>query len=225
VGRRNPGGLVGVWAEENSREALFDALRRRETFATSGTRIQPRLFGGWELPRDLCDAADPVGSGYAQGVPMGGDLPQPPVGLRDAAPVFAVSALRDPGSSHHPGGLLERVQIVKGWVDDAGRLQHAVHHVAGAERTTASVDPATCTPRGDGHDVLCGVWRDPDFDPGRPAVYYARVLENPSCRWQAWTCLGLPEAGRPEACRDPALPREIQERAWTSPIWYTPPAS
>jgi len=151
---------------------------------------------------------------------MGGELSRPPAGAE--APVFAVSALRDPGTSNFPGGLLQRIQIVKGWADDEGRFHQAVYDVAGSADNGASVDPATCEPRGPGHDSLCAVWGDPDFDPNRHAVYYARVVENPSCRWNAWQCLELPEAERPSSCSDPAIPQRIQERAWTSPIWYVP---
>jgi hypothetical protein len=219
---RNPGGIAGVWAEENARDAIFDALTRRETFATSGPRIAPRFFGGWDYPDDLCGRTDLVERGYAAGVPMGGVLPERPGGA-EAGPVFAVSALRDAGTPEHPGALLQRIQIVKVWVDDDGRFHEAVHEVAG-ERNDASVDPRSCRPRGPGHDQLCGVWRDAEFDPARAAVYYARVLENPSCRWHAYQCNALPEQRRPPGCSDPEVPWTIQERAWTSPIWYTPPA-
>ncbi len=219
----NPGGLAGIYAEENARDSLFDAMRRRETFATSGPRIQPRLFAGWDLPLDLCGRRDLVARGYESGVPMGSDLPRRPAA--SGAPVFAAAALRDPGTAAHPGGLLERVQIVKGWVGDDGLFHQAVVEVARADGGPAGVDPATCEPVGPGADSLCGSWRDPDFDPARPAVYYARVLENPSCRWSERLCRSLPEGERPAACADPGLPRAVQERAWTSPIWYQPPAN
>ncbi len=213
----SPGGLAGVWAEENSRDALFDAMQRRETFGTSGTRLTARFFGGWGYPEDLCGEPDLVARGYSGGVPMGGDLPERPSGA--GAPVFVVSALRDPGAPGHPGGLLQRAQVVKGWVDDEGRFHQAVHDVAGGPNG-ADVDLDTCTPRGPGADSLCAVWRDPDFDPERRAVYYLRVLENPSCRWSQHQCLSLPEGERPPACTDPAVPTTIQERLWTAPIWY-----
>jgi len=216
----NPGGLAGVWAEQNTRDSLFDAMRERETFGTSGPRIQPRFFGGYGFAADLCGDPDFVKKGYAGGVSMGGELPPLPAGAE--APLFAVSALRDPGTATFPGGLLQRVQIVKGWADDAGRFHQAVYDVAGSADNGAHVDLATCEPRGPGHDSLCAVWSDPDFDPRRHAVYYARVVENPSCRWNAWQCLSLPEAQRPPSCSDPEVPMRIQERAWTSPIWYTP---
>lgn len=217
--KRNPGGLAGVWAEENSRDAIFDALKRRETFATSGPRIQPRFFGGWSLPDDLCSRPDIVEQADAHGVPMGGLLPAAPG--KGRAPVFVASALGDPGTAEAPGGLLQRVQIIKGWYE--GETFHqAVHDVAGNGENGASVDTETCKVSGPGWRELCGGWRDPDFDPDQPAVYYARVIENPSCRWSRWQCLEFPEDQRPPACSDPNVASVIQERAWTSPIWYVP---
>jgi hypothetical protein len=213
----SPGGLAGVWAEENSRDSLFDAMKRRETFGTSGPRMTARFFGGWDYPEDLCDRPDLVKEGYAGGVPMGGDLPNAPP--EAGAPVFVVSALRDPGIPEHPGGLLQRAQIIKGWLDDRDRFHQAVYDVAGGPNG-AGVDLDTCRPRGPGADSLCAVWRDPDFDPERRAVYYLRVLENPSCRWSRRQCLALPEGGRPPVCTDPSVPSTIQERLWTAPIWY-----
>ncbi|MEE2678099.1 MAG: DUF3604 domain-containing protein [Myxococcota bacterium] len=228
VGRRfglvsNPGGLAGVWAEENSRDSLFGAMKRRETFGTSGPRMKPRFFGGWGYAADLCDASDFVAQGYAGGVPMGGDLQSPPPAA--GAPVFAVSALRDPGTPERPGGKLQRIQVVKGWSGEDGVFHQAVYDVAGSADNGAGVDLDTCTPTGPGADSLCAVWTDPEFDPDAHAVYYARVVENPSCRWNAWQCLEFPEGERPAACSDPALPQVIQERAWTSPIWYAPSGS
>ena len=215
----NPGGLVGIWAEENSRDSLFDSMKRRETFGTSGPRIQPRFFGGWGLDASACDG-DAIAAGYAGGVPMGSDLPESD---GSAAPSFIVSALRDPGTPSFPGGKLQRIQVIKGFVGDDGTVEQRIYDVAGA-KNDASVDPATCEPQGAGHDSLCAVWTDPEFDANRPAVYYTRVVENPSCRWNAWQCLELPEGERPAACDDPDVPKTIQERAWTSPIWYTPAA-
>jgi hypothetical protein len=214
--RWTAGGLAGVFAEENTRDALFDGMRRRETFATSGPRIVPRFFAGWDHPEDLCEQPDLVARGYAGGTAMGGELGRAPGGK---VPAFVVAARRDPGTAAHPGLGLERIQIVKGWVDDAGALNEHVFDVAGGP-AGASVDTATCETRGPGHDSLCSVWRDPEFDPARRAVYYARVVENPSCRWSTWQCNSLPEAERPPTCE--TLPKTIQERAWTSPIWYTP---
>lgn len=213
----NPGGLVGVWAVENSRPALFEALARRETFGTSGPRIVPRFFGGWGLPGDLCEGADGVAAADAAGVPMGGTLPAR--AGDSAVPSFYVAADRD---SADATAQLERAQVIKGWIDASGQAQIQVYEVAG-ESTGASVDEATCERQGSGADSLCAVWTDPDFDPALPAYYYVRVLETPSCRWSWRQCLALPAAERPESCTDAGgLGRSQQERAWTSPIWYTP---
>ncbi|MFO0688180.1 MAG: DUF3604 domain-containing protein [Myxococcota bacterium] len=210
-----PGGLAGVYAEENSREAIFEALRRREVFGTSGPRIEPRFFAAAELPEDLCDRPDRLEVADAAGVPMGGDLV---LGRGDVGPVFAAFATADPGTEAAPGGDLQRIQIIKGWVDDEGALHEEVVDVAGGPND-ASVDPATCAPTGTGARELCGVWRDPAFDAELAAVYYARVVENPSCRYSAWRCSALPEAERPAGCRHERMSPVQQERAWTSPIW------
>lgn len=215
----NPGGLAGVWAEENSRASLFAALRRRETFGTSGPRIAVRFFGGWSFGADACASADLVPDGYASGVPMGGELSSGDAAGR--APSFVVTAARDPGTPSHLGTPLERIQIIKGWVDDEGAHQR-VYEAAGTPDPRASVDLDTCTPTGQGADTLCGVWTDPDYDPRKPAFYYARVLQNPTCRWTTFECNRLPLAERPSTCSDPTEARTIQERAWTSPIWITP---
>ncbi len=220
IAHMNPGGLAGVWAEENTRDAIFDAMKRREAFATSGPRIVPRLFAGWELPADLCGREDFADVGYAQGVPMGSDLPVSPD--TDSAPVFAVSALRDTGTAAHPGGKLQRLQIVKGWVDDEGRFHQKVVDVAGDKDNGASVDLDTCQPQGRGADQLCAVWQDPDFDATRDAVYYARAVENPSCRWTTYLCNEWTDGPKPDSCDSPLIPKTIQERAWTSPVWFTP---
>ncbi len=213
---RNPGGLAAVWAEENSRESLFEALRRRETYGSSGPRISVRFFGGFGLPAGLCEDPALVQKGYAHGVPMGGTIAS---GEAGGAPTFVVNALRDQGTAEHPGGLLQRVQIVKGWADADGRIHQRVTDVAGGSND-AGVDPATCAPSGAGADALCGTWTDPDFDPTRGAVYYARVVENPSCRQTGWAC--RPGEGRPAWCDLPGLVATVQERAWTSPIWVDP---
>jgi len=216
----NPGGLAGVWAEENSRDAIFDAILRRETFATSGPRITPRFFGGWDLPADLCERGDFVAIGAARGVAMGGELDAGQA--RGRVPVFAVSALRDPGQKGAPGGLLQRLQVIKGWVDEAGRYHQEVHDVAGDPHNGASVDLATCATRGPGADHLCAVWADEAYEAGREAVYYARVVENPSCRWSTRACNARPPHRRPAFCDAGNVPKTIQERAWTSPIWVVP---
>ena len=222
----NPGGLAVLWAEENSRDALFAAMRRREAYATSGPRMTVRFFGGWGYGGDLCGQSDFVARGYAGGVPMGGELPAPPV-RPPGAPTFAVWALRDPAGE--PPAPLQRVQIVKGWIAD-GQAHEQVFDVAGRD-TGASVDAATCEPHGDGFDELCTVWRDPTFDAAQPAFYYVRVLQNPTCRWSAYACnarhVDCTNPSRVPAmlapCCDTAYPRTIQDRAWTSPIWYAPP--
>lgn len=218
---QSPGGLAGVWAEENTRDAIFDAFKRRETFATSGPRIAPRFFGGWNIPADICERADLAAQGYRSGVPMGGVLP--PSGQALAAPSFVVSANADTGTAAGPGNLLQRLQVIKGWVGDNGAFHQQVVDIAGDADNGADVDLASCAPRGEGFKNLCAVWQDPGFDPAQDAVYYARVVENPSCRWSTRLCLSLPEDQRPDGCTGDRLPLTVQERAWTAPIWYGAP--
>ncbi len=225
--RNSPGGLTVLWAEANTRAALFAAMRRREAYATSGTRPSVRFFGGFAYPADLCDEPDLVARGYAQGVPMGGEI-GPSSG---AAPRFAVWAQQDPGTAGAPGTPLQRIQIIKGWLDAEGVTHERVHDVAGDAAGGASVDPQTCQIDGADFASLCSVWEDPEFDPGESAFYYARVLESPSCRWSTLECRAAgvdcsaaPPAGF-ETCCDGSLPLTIQERAWTSPIWYRPAAA
>jgi hypothetical protein len=221
-----PGGLAVLYAEENTRDSLFAAMRRREAYATSGTRPTVRFFGGWDYPADACDAGDMVAQGYAGGVPMGGDLPAPEAGQQ--APRFIISALADSGTREYPGSPLQRIQLIKGWYE-AGELREKVLDVAGGDNG-ASVDIDSCEQSGSGHQQLCTVWQDNDFKPAAQAFYYTRVLENPSCRWSQRICA---DAG--VRCEDPdTVPagmegccaaehqKVIQERAWTSPIWYTP---
>ena len=245
----NPGGHAVVWAEENSRDAIFAALRRRETYATSGTRPVVRFFGGNTLEDGLCQAPDMIEQAYARGVPMGGEIAGAPPG---SALRFLVSVQKDPGVSGRPGTDLQRVQVIKGWVDAAGDTHERVYDVAGDAGNGAGVDPGTCAPVGQGARELCTVWLDPDFDATQSAFYYARVIENPTCRWStlqcqaagvnpfARDCVAQAEAatlkahGEPGAqgdvyakcCIDPATrpfySPIIQERAWTSPIWYRP---
>jgi hypothetical protein len=231
----NPGGLTGIWAEENSRDALFQALKRRETFATSGTRPVVRFFGGFDLPENMCKVGDFAAQGYRQGVPMGGTLQQ---ATRGAAPRFAVSAMMDPGWAGHPGTPLQRVQIIKGWVEPDGSTHEAVYEVAGNPNNHASVDLRTCALQGGGFADLCAVWTDPDFHRDQLTFYYARVIENPSCRWNQYFCNARqinckqppkPQQDNPpytqfeyQQCCSGVVPSTVQQRAWTSPIWYVP---
>ncbi len=206
-------GLAGVWAEQNSRESIYDALRRKEVFATSGPRIRVRFFGGFDLLE-----SDGIADLYAHGVPMGGDL----LGRGSAAPVFFAEALRDPN-----GAWLDRLQIIKGWIEN-GNPREVVFDVACSDGVAptadhrcpdngAGVDLATCESAYDKGDVaLATFWRDPEFDAKQRAFYYVRVIENPTCRWSTWDALRAGIAPRP------GLPKTIAERAWSSPIWYTP---
>ncbi len=214
-------GLAAVWAEENSREAIYAALRRKETFATSGPRIRVRFFAGYDFPADLERRGDIVRQAYAHGVPMGGDL----LATRGQPPKFLVWAIRDPSS-----GYLQRAQIVKGWVEN-GVAKERVFDVACSDKLAlnksawrcpdngATVDLKTCEPtRFKGDVELRTVWTDPTFNPRQRAFYYLRVLENPSCRWSTWDAL---RNGTPP---NPRLAPTIMERAWSSPIWYEPQA-
>ncbi|MDE2977347.1 MAG: DUF3604 domain-containing protein [Acidobacteriota bacterium] len=212
-------GLAGVWAEENTREAIFQALRRKETFATSGPRIRVRFFS-W-AGTTSADLGDPgfLTRAYAEGVSMGGDLST----SNGAAPTFAAWALRDPLAAP-----LDRLQIIKGWSEN-GNSEEVVYDLACSDGAAvdpatgrcpdngASVDLATCAIGADvGANELKAVWTEPDFDPARRAFYYVRVLEKPTCRWSTWDALR--EGVEPR--RD--MPSTIQERAWSSPIWYSP---
>jgi hypothetical protein len=225
----NPGGLAVLWAEENSRDALFAALKRRETYATSGPRIALRLFAGWDYPEALCKSSNFAEQGYLGGVPMGGTLRSAPNGARSAAPTLALSTLMDAGSAAEPGASLQRAQIVKVWLED-GAAKEKAYDIAGDPNNGASVDLDTCTPQGSGFESLCSVWTDPDFLPNQRALYYARVLENPTCRWSTWICKDLDvDCSDPGSldenvagCCDESYPKTIQERAWSSPIWYEP---
>jgi len=213
-------GLAGVWARENTRAALFEAMKNRETYATTGSRIIVRFFGGWNFEeRDALNRL-PGAIGYAKGVPMGHDLPKR---AGDETPSFLVGALRDPLS-----GNLDRIQIVKLWVDSAGKRHEKVFDAVwlgdrkpGADGKLPSVgntvDVANATwSNSIGSPELLGVWRDPEFDPSVRAAYYARVLEIPTPRWTAY------EAKRFGIRMDPKIPLITTERAYTSPIWYTP---
>jgi hypothetical protein len=218
---RSGSGLAGVWAEENSREAIYAAMRRKETFATSGPRIKVRFFASHDFPADLLSRADTVRQAYARGVPMGGDL----LAARGKAPKFLVWAVRDPRA-----GYLQRAQVVKGWIEN-GEAKEKVFDVACSDGLKvdpatnrcpgngAAVDLSTCTPdRFKGDVELRTVWSDPGYNPKQRAFYYVRVLENPSCRWSTWDAL---RNGTP---RNPKLAPTIMERAWSSPIWVEPTA-
>jgi hypothetical protein len=219
-----PGGLAVLFAEENTRESLFAAMKRREAYGTSGPRLVVRLFAGRALPEDLCERPDFVATGYREGVPMGGTL----AGGGSSPLRLAALALADPGSASEPGVPLQRIQVVKGWLADGAAHERVLDVAGGANE--ARVDLDTCEPQGAGHARLCTVWSDPDFDPRESAFYYARVLENPTCRWSQRLCAAAAvDCARPETidpgfegCCDPAHARTVQERAWTSPIWYAP---
>jgi hypothetical protein len=213
-------GYAAVWATENTREALWDAMQRRETYGTTGSRMIVRFFGGWDFTDADAATRNPAESGYAKGVPMGGDLPAAPAGK---VPSFLVAALRDP-----TGANLDRIQIVKGWVDPKGQVQEKVYDVAwsggrkpGADGklppvgTTVDVGNATWT-NTIGAPELIAVWRDPTFSAAERAFYYVRVLEIPTPRWTAY------DAKRFGVQPLPGARMTIVERAYTSPIWYTP---
>ena len=213
-------GHAAVWATENTRTAIWDAMYRRETYATTGTRMFVRFFGGWEFNTADTNTRNPAAVGYAKGVPMGGDLSNAPSGK---APSFLVAALKDP-----IGANLDRIQIVKGWMDAKGELQEKVYDVAwGGDRhadamgklpsvgNTVDVANATWT-NTIGANELITAWTDPDFDAGQHALYYARVIEIPTPRWTAY------DAKRFGVKPEPGTRMTVTERAYTSPIWYTP---
>jgi hypothetical protein len=212
-------GIVGVWAEENTRDAIYDALRRKETFATSGPRIKVRFFAGFDYDEAMLDENDAITRAYAEGVSMGSDL----VAQNAGTPNFIVWAAQDVSSAP-----LQRLQIIKGWTVE-GEHNEKVYDVACSDG--GSIDPNTqrCIDNGAsvnlencsvtanvGAPELKTVWSDPDFDPSVRAFYYARVLENPTCRWSTWDALRTGVAPRSD------LPSTIQERAWSSPIWVSP---
>ncbi len=214
-------GTTGVWADENTREGIFDAMKRKETYGTSGTFIRLRFFGGWDYASGLVEDKDFAKKAYASGVPMGGDLPAAPASAK--APTFAVWAMKDPES-----GNLDRVQIVKGW-RHLGHGLERVYDVAWSDERKPDPTTGKLPPVGNTVDIknasytndvgstqLSAVWTDPDFDPAERAVYYVRVIEIPTPRWSTYDAKALgvaPPAG---------YPATIQERAWSSPIWYTP---
>ncbi|MDE0884937.1 MAG: DUF3604 domain-containing protein [Myxococcota bacterium] len=212
-------GIAGVWAEENTREAIYDAFRRKETFATSGPRIRVRFFSGYRLGEDLLTAPDAVNRAYADGVAMGSDLP----GQGAASPKFFAWAVGDPLSAQ-----LQRLQVVKGWVEGTETFEH-IYDVACSDGGIPGADTNRCPDNGAGVDLsdcsysealgsaeLKAIWSDPDFDPDQRAFYYVRAIENPTCRWSTWDSLRAGVAPRPD------FPTTIQERAWSSPIWFVP---
>jgi hypothetical protein len=214
-------GLTAVWARNNTRGDIFDSMRRKEVYATTGTRIRVRVFGGWNfVPSDVL-ASDFARTGYSGGAPMGGDLLNPPAG---AAPSFIIRAVKDPD-----GANLDRVQVIKGWLDEDGETHERIYDVAVSDEreigddgrarepvgTTVDIENATYT-NSIGDAILAGYWEDPDFDSAEAAFYYVRVIEIPTPRWTthdaAFFDIPLPDR----------VPPVVQDRAYTSPIWYTP---
>jgi len=221
----NPGGLTGVWAEENTRASLWDAMYRKETFGVSGPHIKVRFFGGWSFNKDIVNADDWVKQSYAGGVPMGADLPPLPSGGKGTAPTFIVWAVKDPTSAN-----LDRIQIIKGWTQNGQSFEKIYDVTWSGDRqpdkwtrrvpaiqSTVDIEKATYT-NSVGSVELKGVWTDPEFDASLHAFYYLRVLEIPTPRW---TLIQAVKSGLPPP---DVVPLTGQERAWTSPIWYTPSA-
>ncbi len=213
-------GFAAVWAMDNTREALFDAMQRRETYATTGTRMIVRFFGGWDFAPGDANNRMPAAIGYGKGVPMGGELGA----AKGKAPTFLTAALKDP-----IGANLDRIQIIKGWVDKDGKVQERIYDVAVSGGRKIEADGRCKTPVGSTVDVasatwtntigapeLITVWKDPSFDPAQRAFYYVRVLEIPTPRWTAY------DAKRFGSKPAPGTTMTLQERAYTSPIWYTP---
>ncbi len=213
-------GLAAVWARENTRESIWDAMSRKETYATTGTRLLVRVFGGWDFDPEEIHRPDFAREGYARGVPMGGDLTGPPGGK---VPGLMIRALRDPD-----GANLDRIQVIKGWLD-GGEVRERVYDVAVSDGRTIDADGRCRTPVGSTVDVadasytntigdpmLAAFWQDPDFDPDQSAFYYIRVLEIPTPRWTAYDAkffgIEMPKEAK----------MQLQDRAYTSPIWYTP---
>jgi hypothetical protein len=214
-------GYQGVWASENTRKAIFDAMKRKETYATTGPRMMVRFFGGWDYTENDLRSRAPAFVGYEKGVPMGGDLRKNP---GSKAPVFMVFALRDP-----IGANLDRIQIIKGWLDNDGNTQERIYDVAVSDNRKIDKEGRCKTPVGNTVDLesaswyntigaseLMAVWSDPDFDPKEKAFYYSRVIEIPTPRWVVYDKVRL-GAEIPEGTE-----LTTQERAYTSPIWYTP---
>jgi hypothetical protein len=216
-----------VWATENTRASIWVAMKRREAYGTSGSRIILRFFGGWDFAAGDARSRYLAEAGYEKGVPMGGDLPPSPAAAagKPAAPTFLVAASKDAR-----GGNLDRIQIVKGWLDKNGTGQEKVYDVVWGDTDRRRIGRnGKLAPVGDTVDVktatwtntigdpeLATVWTDPDFDPTVRAFYYARVMEIPTPRWTAYDALRFGIKMPPE------VPMKHQERAWTSPVWYTP---
>lgn len=215
-------GVIAVWASENTRSEIFDSMQRKETFATTGPRIRVRFFGGYEFTEEDGRTRQPAALGYNKGVPMGGDLNAAPKGK---APTFLVAAMKDPQS-----GNLDRIQIVKAWLDAKGKAHERVYDAAWSDADKRKLDrKGNLPPVGNtvdaksatwtntiGNAELITVWKDPDFDPSVNAFYYARVIEIPTPRWTTYDAARFAEE-IPEGA-----PVSLQERAYTSPIWYTP---
>ncbi len=219
-------GLAGVWAEENTREAIYAAFRRKETFATSGPRIRVRFFSGYGLPDNVLERTDGLALAYANGVTMGAEL-SPDTSAAKRAPTFAIWAQADANSAP-----LQRLQIIKGWMDASGGTHESVIDVACAGGVSvdpetqrcpdngASVDLSDCSVSADTGDAeIRATWTDPNFDVEERAFYYARVLENPTCRWNTWDAIKVGTKPRSD------IPATLQERAWSSPIQYKPVAA
>jgi hypothetical protein len=214
-------GLAAVWAKENTRESIFDALARKEVYGTSGSRLTVRVFAGWDFQPDEVQRPDFAAQGYARGVPMGGDLEDAPA---NTAPSFMIRALRDPD-----GANLDRVQIIKGWLDSDGKTRERIYDVAVSDGREVGRDGRCKEPVGStvnvkdasytnsiGDALLMAHWKDPDFDPKQRALYYVRVLEIPTPRWTAY------DAKRFGVTMPEEVTMTVQDRAYTSPIWYTP---
>jgi len=216
-------GYAAVWADENTRTSIWDAMQRKETYATTGSRMIVRFFGAWDFEAGDANNRMPAKIGYAKGVPMGGDMMAAPEGK---APTFLVAAMKDP-----IGANLDRVQVIKGWLDKDGKTQERVYDVAVSDGRAIDADGRCKTPVGDTVDVanatwtntigapeLITVWEDPDFDPALRAFYYVRVIEIPTPRWTAYDAKFYGVEAPAE------VPMTTTERAYTSPIWYTPEA-
>jgi hypothetical protein len=214
-------GLAAVWARENTRESIWDAMSRKEVYATTGTRLKVRVFGGWDFKEDEVHRPDFVREGYGRGVPMGGDLSNAPKGK---SPTLMVRALRDAD-----GANLDRIQIIKGWLDKKGETHEKIYDVAVSGDRKIGDDGRARKPVGStvnvadasytntiGSPLLSAYWQDPDFDPKQSAFYYVRVIEIPTPRWTAYDAKFF----NVEMPKDTTM--SLQDRAYTSPIWYTP---